>query len=163
MTPKRYTILMREQAYGFIPFYRGEEGLEVFLIHEYGSGGDMLWTFPKGRGEAGESPIKIALRELKEETGLTPSSYDESSPVSISYSFMRKGVLVEKTSTYFIGWIKDKEFTIQEHEVKEAGWFSLDEARERITFPDYKELLDEVLRNLDNPSKNGYNYPTEPV
>lgn len=140
---------MKEEAFGFIPFSHEKDGLSVFLIHQYGSGGDTLWTFPKGRGEEGETPIQTALRELKEETGLTLESYDETSSVSTSYTFTRQGVSVEKTSTYFIGFVVDRTFTIQHEEVKEAGWFSLSEAREKLTFPDYKILLDDAVACLD--------------
>lgn len=140
---------MHEQSYGFIPFFRGERGLEVFLIHQYGSTGDMLWTFPKGRGEVGETPIQTALREVKEETGLEITEYDESKTVSTSYTFERSGVVVEKTSTYFVGFAQYKAFTIQEKEVKEAGWFAVEKAHEQLTFPDYKKLLDEALVLLD--------------
>ncbi len=141
---------MTETAYGFIPFYKDEHELKVFLIHQYGSGGDTLWTFPKGRGEEGETPIQTALRELKEETGLEIDSYDESKKVSTSYSFVRRGEQIEKTSTYYLGFVKNPQFVIQEAEVKEAGWFTIEEARVQLTFPDYKKLLDEALRLLNN-------------
>jgi 8-oxo-dGTP pyrophosphatase MutT (NUDIX family) len=141
----RYTFHMIEHAYGIIPFYRGEAGLEVFLIHQYGSGGDLLWTFPKGRPEPGELPLQTALRECKEETNIVPTTIYEASPVSTSYTFDRRGVSVEKTSTYFVGMVEDKAYSVQPEEVKEAGWFTIDAAREQITFPDYKELLDEAV------------------
>ncbi len=141
---------MTETAYGFITFYKDPEGLKVFLIHQYGSGGDTLWTFPKGRGEEGESPIETALRELKEETNLELAFYDETQFLSTSYSFMRDGEMIEKTSTYFLGFVVHPDFSIQEAEVKEAGWFSIEEARTQLTFPDYKTLLDEAVKILDN-------------
>lgn len=140
---------MTETAYGFIPFHKDKQGLKVFLIHQYGSGGDTLWTFPKGRGEERETPIQTALRELKEETGLEIESYDESKMVRTSYSFNRGGDRIEKTSTYYVGFVKDPQFVTQESEVKEAGWFSVESAREQITFPEYKKLLDEALKLLD--------------
>jgi bis(5'-nucleosidyl)-tetraphosphatase len=140
---------MKETAYGFIPFYRDEHGLKVFLIHQYGSGGDMLWTFPKGRGEKGESGIQTAIRELKEETNLEISSYDERKSVGRSYSFERKGAQVDKTSTYFIGFVKNPNFIIQPEEVKEAGWFLIPDAEKQLTFPNYKKLLKDALAILD--------------
>ncbi len=140
---------MNETAFGFIPFYKDEQGLKVFLIHQYGSGGDILWTFPKGRGEEGETAIQTALRELKEEANLEIESYDEGKFVSTSYSFMRRGELIEKTSTYFIGFVADTAFAIQPEEVKEAGWFFIEEAKAKITFPDYKRLLEEAMTLLD--------------
>ncbi len=141
---------MTETAYGFIPFYRDEQGLKVFLIHQYGSGGDMLWTFPKGRGEEGETPIQTAIRELKEETNLEMSVYDENTFVSRSYSFERRGAQVDKTSTYFVGFVTNKNFVIQPEEVKEAGWFSIPDAEKQLTFPDYKKLLTDAITILDN-------------
>jgi bis(5'-nucleosidyl)-tetraphosphatase len=141
---------MIEQSYGVIPFYEGENGREVFLIHQYGSSGDTLWTFPKGRPEQGETPYETALRECKEETGMTPAKTFEESPVHVSYTFARNGKQVEKTSTYYVSIMNEKAFTIQPEEVKEAGWFSIRDAREQITFPDYKKLLDDALSILDN-------------
>ncbi len=140
---------MQETAYGFIPFHRDEQGLKVFLIHQYGSGGDMLWTFPKGRAEEGESPIQTAIRELKEETNLEITSYDEQKSVSRSYSFERRGMQVDKTSTYFIGFVTNPYFVIQPEEVKDAGWFLIPDAEKQLTFPDYKKLLTDALLILD--------------
>ncbi len=141
---------MTEQSYGFIPFYKDEQGLKVFLIHQYGSSGDLLWTFPKGRGEEGETPTQTAVRELEEETGMAVSSFDETKSVSRSYTFIRNGTAVEKTSTYYIGFVTDTEFKIQPEEVKEARWFTIEDAKDKLTFPDYKKLLDDALLLLDN-------------
>ena len=140
---------MTERSYGFIPFHNDGVHSKVFLIHQYGSAGDMLWTFPKGRGEEGESPKETAVRELQEETGLVVTYVDENKSVSTSYSFIRRGELVEKISTYFIGVVTDTQFVIQESEVKEAGWFDIEAAREKITFQDQKQLLDTALALLD--------------
>ncbi len=136
---------MTEHSYGIIPFIKTNEGYKVFLIHQYGSGGDMLWTFPKGRPEEGEAPIQTALRECKEEADLEPIKVYEETPLHNSYSFVRKGDAVDKTSTYYVGIVEKEAFTVQPEEVKEAGWFTIVEARERITFPDYKQMLDEAV------------------
>ena len=140
---------MKEEAFGIIPFYRDIDGLKVFLIHMYGSGGDMLWTFPKGRPDPNETPLETAKRECVEESGITPSQLIEEFPVSTSYTFERRGEQVEKTSMYYIGLVDSPLFKIQPEEVKEAGWFTIDAARERITFPDYKILLDDAVVLLD--------------
>jgi ADP-ribose pyrophosphatase len=57
--------------------------LEILMIHQYRHGSDSLvWEFPGGVMEAGESPTTAGLRELKEETGAecggqTPPRYRE--------------------------------------------------------------------------------------
>lgn len=136
---------MTEHSYGIIPFFKSKDGLKVFLIHQYGSGGDTLWTFPKGRPEVGEKPLQTAFRECKEEANIEPIKVYEDTPLSNSYSFLRNGEPIDKTSTYFVGIVETESFTVQPEEVKEAGWFTLEEARERITFPDYKKMLDEAV------------------
>jgi len=140
---------MTETSYGFIPYTREGGTLKFFLIHMYGSAGDMLWTFPKGKPEPGETPIETALREVKEETGLTFASYDESHTFPIEYSFTRDGEKVEKTTTYFLGEVVDTEFALQEDEVKEAGWFTLEKAINQLTFDEYKTLLTDAAAHLD--------------
>lgn len=47
-----------------------EQGSELLLIKRSLPPGEGLWTFPSGFMEAGETPEKACLRELKEETGM---------------------------------------------------------------------------------------------
>jgi 8-oxo-dGTP diphosphatase len=41
----------------------------VLLRRPKGDFDGYVWTFPKGRPDAGETPEQAALREVKEETG----------------------------------------------------------------------------------------------
>ena len=59
--------MLREKTIGIITFKREGQGIRYLLLHH---GGDY-WNFPKGRQEKGESELDSALRELKEETGIT--------------------------------------------------------------------------------------------
>jgi 8-oxo-(d)GTP phosphatase len=54
------------QAAGGLLWRRGEQGVEVALIHrpKYDD-----WSLPKGKLELGEHPLHAALREVEEETG----------------------------------------------------------------------------------------------
>lgn len=45
-----------------------EDG-KILLREPKGHYGGYVWTFPKGRAEAGESDSEVALREVREETG----------------------------------------------------------------------------------------------
>ncbi|HET6682301.1 MAG TPA: NUDIX hydrolase [Gaiella sp.] len=55
------------RASGGVPVRRGENGLEVLVVHrpQYDD-----WTFPKGKREPGETDEECAIREVEEETGL---------------------------------------------------------------------------------------------
>lgn len=51
---------------GIIPARRTAAGWRLLVLRAFRN-----WDFPKGLVEAGESPLAAALREAKEETGIT--------------------------------------------------------------------------------------------
>jgi 8-oxo-dGTP diphosphatase len=106
---------------------------EVLVVHRprYGD-----WTFPKGKAEPGESDEACALREVEEETGLRceleaelPSTeyFDaQNRPKRVRYWRMRPvGGEIELL-----------------HEVDEARWLPVDEARGLLTYARDVALLD---------------------
>ncbi len=53
---------------GAAAFIVDEKGRILLVKHTYGH---LNWELPGGGGEADESPVETAVREVKEETGLT--------------------------------------------------------------------------------------------
>lgn len=51
---------------GFVIYRRTHEGTKFLLLYRRGT----YWNFPKGHFEPGEESIDVALREVREETGL---------------------------------------------------------------------------------------------
>jgi 8-oxo-dGTP diphosphatase len=43
----------------------------ILMVKQYVQRGDIVWTFPGGGIEEGETPEEACIRELKEETGFT--------------------------------------------------------------------------------------------
>ncbi|MDC1205377.1 NUDIX domain-containing protein [Candidatus Pacebacteria bacterium] len=138
-------------SYGVIPYIEVAGVLQFFLIHQLGSlRGDSYWIFPKGHVEGDETPKETALRELKEETGLLVTHLDSEHPFTIAYDFTYNETKVEKEVTYFLGKVSSGEYILQEEEVKEAGWYTYEEAYKKITYENSKKLLDEVNGYLHN-------------
>lgn len=62
----------------------------------------QYWDFPKGKAEAGESPLETALREVKEETGLEQLDF------RWGYDFFETGPYARgKVARYYIAETKD--------------------------------------------------------
>ncbi|WP_250574865.1 NUDIX hydrolase [Nonomuraea sediminis] len=105
--------------------WRGDEGdPEVAVIHRprYDD-----WTFPKGKLKAGEHMIAAALREVREETGMSVVLGRALPPIH----YLNKGRL--KRVDYWAGQSSEGEFTPGE-EVDELVWLPLSAARDRLTY-----------------------------
>ena len=131
-----------DTSYGVVPIRRAGDTWEVFLIHQYSRiGNNSYWVFPKGHPEAGETPKQTALRELKEETGMEVEKLLTEPSFIAEYSFVFDKVMIKKTVEFFIGVTTEQEYKLQEDDVKEAGWYSLDAALDRIDYQNTKSMF----------------------
>lgn len=138
---------MLDQSYGVIPLQKEDGQWNVFLIHQYGSRGDLFWTFPKGHQEEGETPAEAALRELYEETGLSVSHLYEGKQYEHTYTYTHEDTQINKTASYFAAEVAQGQWKVQEEEVESAGWFGFEEARALLTYDATKDILDAVQRD----------------
>lgn len=123
-------------AGGLVVDKSGELGL---LIGRIDKRGRMLWSLPKGHIEAGESPEEAAVREVREETGIT-SAITRSLGV-IDFWFMAEGKRIHKTVHHFLFAEKSGELQPQLSEVDEVKWFPLDEIAKTLAYPDERKLI----------------------
>ena len=68
----------------------------------------------------------------------------------LAYNFVFDGVKIEKTVTFFVGIIEVDTYRLDLEEVKEAGWFRLEEAGSRLDYNDTKAMFTEVKKFLKN-------------
>ncbi len=136
-------------SYGIIPIRRVDGVWKMFLIHQYSRiGSNSYWVFPKGHPEAGETKIETATRELKEETGMVTDKILNEPTFSLNYSFVFGDSKIEKTVEFFIGVVISEEYVLGEDEVKEGGWYALEDVSERLDYRDTKQLFLEVDKFL---------------
>lgn len=136
---------MAKQSAGLL-LYRWRDGsLEVFLVHP---GGPFwakkdagAWTIPKGEFAADEDPLAAAQRELVEETGCTVSGpFTALGTVrqpggKIVHAFLAAAdfdAAKIASNTFRMEWPPKSGRWAEFPEVDRAGWFSLEEAAEKI-------------------------------
>lgn len=136
--------MINDESFGIVPLRKTAHGWEVLLIqHKHG----RHWGFPKGHAEAKETPRKAAARELKEETNLDVVRYLSENPLVEQYRFIHERRSIHKRVDYFIAEVSGT-IKIQEHEVEDAAWSSIDEAFAKLTHDEAKTILKQVARIL---------------
>lgn len=121
---------MKETSYGIIPFAKHANTWKVLLIqHSHAK----YWGFPKGHPEAGETPKEAAARELFEETNMTIVRFLSDSTIEEHYNYTLRGQLISKTVYLFAAEVEG-ELKLQEEELSDAQWFTLEEASRKLTY-----------------------------
>ena len=128
---------MIEETSAGIVLFRKEDSKILFLLLHYPSG---HWDFIKGKIEKGESTHETAIREAKEETGITDITFLENFEEWIKYDFQYQGELVRKKVVFFLAETKTKEVMIS-HEHLDYTWMDYNTSMEKTTFDNAKTVL----------------------
>ncbi len=124
---------------GVIIFYKKSEQIEYLILKHW----QGHWSFSKGHAEAEEKKSDTALRELREETGITDIKFlHDETLLNEKYEFKnKKSELVFKSVDYFIAETKVKNVRIDGTEILDYRWCSFQSALNTITFNESKNLL----------------------
>lgn len=124
------------------------------IVTRPGDGGRVLvvhrphyddWSFPKGKRDPGETDEACALREVLEETGLTCTLGAELPSIEYVDRKGRAKVVRYWAMVVVAGPQSEAEF-VPNDEVDVVRWVTPDEARELLTYPRDRELLEAVDR-----------------
>lgn len=109
------------------------------------------WAFSKGHLEKDETAQDAAKREIFEEVGLKPKfnfDFNESYTYSVTPD-------IQKTVTLFLAeYLDDQNIKLQESEIRQAKWFTYEEAQELLKAQNYDEFsftdLIKILADANN-------------
>ncbi|HXW02478.1 MAG TPA: NUDIX domain-containing protein [Candidatus Nitrosotenuis sp.] len=125
-----------ERSAGILLFCE-ESGKKLFLLLHYPSG---HWDFIKGRIEKNEQPKEAAIREAKEETGITDIEFVDGFEQRIQYSYQFGGKTKRKEVIFFLAKTNTTTVKLSDEHINYA-WLEFDEAFKKTTYQNAKELL----------------------
>lgn len=98
-----------------------------------------IYGFPKGHMEDGENELDTAVREIMEETGISPCFVDGFRVVDEYPLPRKKGVI--KRVVYFLAEFSGQDIKYQKEELLEAKLMTYDEAISLMQFDNTKVIL----------------------
>lgn len=112
---------------------------EAALIGRLDRQGRLLWSLPKGHIEDGETTEETAVREVKEETGI--SAHVLRPLGTIDYWFVAERRRVHKTVHHFLLEATGGELSDEDVEVTEVAWVPLADLEDKLAYADERKLV----------------------
>ena len=130
----------RERSFGGV-VVRGDEVLVITP-----AGRPQISTLPKGGPQAGEPPEATAAREVREETGVEARIVERLGDVH--YRYRRDGLRVLKTVGFYLCDYISGDTADHDHEVDDARWMPLEQARTELTYPGERQMIERALSKV---------------
>jgi 8-oxo-dGTP pyrophosphatase MutT (NUDIX family) len=108
--------------------------------------GKRVTGLPKGGPNPGETPEETAVREVREETGISATVRERLGDVR--YWYRRGGRKVHKTVTFFLCDFVSGSTRDHDHEVDEARWIALADAPGVLSYRGERALIQRLLSKL---------------
>ena len=143
MTAQMETV--HQHSAGGVAYRNAGNALELAIIRTTEEG---RWQLPKGIVDLGETVEQAALREVREEAGITCEVLEPIDTIEYwfvgSYDGPKKRY--HKKVSFFLMKYLSGDVADHDHEVTEARWVSFEDAIEMLAFKNEKDVVEKALQ-----------------
>lgn len=118
----------------------------ALLISRHDRRGRLIWSFPKGHLELGETDRDAAIREVAEETGIRARVVEALG--EIDFWFMADGRRIHKTVHHFLMVCEGGQLNADDPEVESVEWVPMPAVTARLAYSDERALLKKARARL---------------
>ena len=129
---------MRTETSAGIVLFRSISNENEFLLLNYPQG---HWDFIKGKMEKKETPRETALRETKEETGISDIEFIDGFEESVEYDFRFNDENIHKKVIFFLAKTETLQTVSLSHEHNDYLWLGYNDALKKTTYGNAKNVL----------------------
>ena len=119
---------------------RSQGGVRMLLLNR---AKDRFWCHVAGKIEEGESAWQAIVREIDEETGIVVSELYTAEFLEQFYEPKRNCITVIPV---FVTYVLDSTPVVLNEEHTEFGWFSIEEAKNMVPYPNQVALYEHIKR-----------------
>jgi 8-oxo-dGTP pyrophosphatase MutT (NUDIX family) len=117
----------------------------VIVPARRGNHGGRVLALPKGHPDGDENELEAALREVREETGVSVDPVEKLG--EIEYAYERKGQPVAKRVAFYLLEYRSGELA-HDHEIEAVCWMPLEEAARSLTYEGEREMVSRAMSRL---------------
>jgi len=122
---------------GGVVYRKTTAGIEIVILVRDGG---KVFCLPKGKIEAPETPREAALREIREEPGLTGAIEEDLGPIKYRFYSEEEDVSVDKTVTFFLVRYISGSTDDHDADAEEVRWLPASEAIRIMTYPSERKI-----------------------
>lgn len=148
-----------EKSAGAVIYRKNKEQIEFLLLEAKSiskKNPHTIWSFPKGLVEEGENDTQVALREVKEETGITGINFIPGFKITEKFMYRRDNELVSKTVNYFLAESKSDQKIIISSEHVGFSWLTFSDAQKVLKIKAIRESLTKANDFIIGGAKQQY-------
>jgi len=142
---------IQQTSAGGIVFRKLDDHIDVALIARASPRRRIIWALPKGWVEPGETIPDAALREIREETGLTGRLVEPLGQIEYSFYSPEDSARIQKTVHFFLVEFLSGDTADHDHEVDEARWWPLDAALAQMAYQSERQVMEKARNRLRAP------------
>jgi 8-oxo-dGTP pyrophosphatase MutT (NUDIX family) len=136
--------------------YRVENAIPLFLLLTSNKRG--VWCLPKGLIEENEDEVTTAMREVREETGVSRVKL-RGKVGQIKYQFGFRAKTFDKTVHFFLFETDQADAKVgTEHDAME--WMPYEKALQTLSYPNEKDMLTKAWGMIQAKANQPKNQPT---
>ena len=138
--------MITETSAGIVLF-RSISNENEFLLLNYPQG---HWDFIKGKMEQNETPHETALRETKEETGISNIEFIDDFEELVEYDFRFNSENIHKKVILFLARTETLQTVNLSHEHNDYLWLGYNDALKKTTYKNARNVLSKANEFLLN-------------
>ncbi len=134
-----------EYSAGGVVYRKAGSGTEIVILTRGSAlGQGKVFCLPKGKIEKSETPEQAALREIKEETGLTGAIEKEIGKIGYSFKLEKEKAVVNKTVTFYLVKYISGDTKDHDTDAEDVRWLPVKEALKIMTYPSERSIVEKA-------------------
>lgn len=137
---------IKQTSAGGVVFKQDENNIKVIIATRQKN---KIYCLPKGHIEANESEEQAALREVKEEAGVTAKIIAKIGKISYWFYSKEENARIFKNVHFYLMQYLNGSVSNHDAELEEVNWVDINEANNLLTYKSEKEMMQKAQAQLE--------------